>query len=94
MIGKKMLNSPNKKKCPATTEVLRLYSVMCIHFLGGSSKHFQQAFPIGVAAFLSKIGISKHFESMNFMPCLILSDKMIDYCVLAHKQFVFCKVVD
>ena len=68
--------------------------MMCGNSLGASFKCFQQAFLIGIAVLLSEIGIRNNVDSMEFMPCLTPSDKMLDCCVLFHEQFVFCKVAD
>ena len=71
IIGKKILDLPNKRRCPATSEGLRLYSLMCSNLPGGSFKNFQQAIAIGVAAFFADNGLSNHFDSLDFIPYLM-----------------------
>ena len=68
--------------------------MMCRNLPGSSFKNFQQTFPTCIAVFLSDIGINSYLESVDFMPHLTPSDKILDYCVLIHEQFVFCKIAD
>ena len=68
--------------------------MMCVNLPNIPFKCFQQAFPIFVAAFLSEIGVSKNFDSMDFVPCLVPYDKIFDYHALGHEKSLFCKVSD